>query len=179
MENVLWAVCAVLFGYLVVLKTRGAIQPLSFGGFDDQALRSIELAKEESRRLGHNFVGTEAILLGLLMEEGIAAKALNSAGASRETARVEVETIIGHGTGFIIETIPFTPRARKVIEFARAEARKLRSKHIGIEHLLLGVLGDSDGVAMHVLQNLQVDPLTVKSELKRLLDERSDRSTSA
>jgi len=130
------------------------------------------LAQEEARRLGHNFVGTEQILLGLIGEgTGIAAKTLKSMGVNLKDARVEVEKIIGRGSGFVAVEIPFTPRAKRVLELSWDEARQLGHNYIGTEHLLLGLIREGEGVAARVLENLGVDLTKVRSHVIRLLGE--------
>ncbi|KAI3971594.1 hypothetical protein MKW92_029643 [Papaver armeniacum] len=119
-----------------------------FERFTEKAIKVIMLAQEEARRLGHNFVGTEQILLGLIGEgTGIAAKVLKSMGINLKDARVEVEKIIGRGSGFVAVEIPFTPRAKRVLELSLEEARQLGHNYIGSEHLLLGLLREGEGVA--------------------------------
>jgi ATP-dependent Clp protease ATP-binding subunit ClpC len=128
-----------------------------FERFTEKAIKVIMLAQEESRRLGHNFVGTEQILLGLIGEgTGLAFKVLNSMGVTLKEARIEVEKIIGRGTGFVAVEIPFTPRAKRVLEFCLDEARQLGHNYIGTEHLLLGLIRENEGVAARVLENLGV-----------------------
>lgn len=130
------------------------------------------LAQEEARRLGHNFVGTEQILLGLVGEgTGVAAKTLKSMGVNLKDARVEVEKIIGRGSGFVAVEIPFTPRAKRVLELSWDEARQLGHNYIGTEHLLLGLIREGEGVAARVLENLGVDLTKVRSHVIRLLGE--------
>ena len=108
-----------------------------FERFTEKAIKVIMLAQEEARRLGHNFVGTEQILLGLIGEgTGVAAKVLKSMGVNLKDARVEVEKIIGRGSGFVAVEIPFTPRAKRVLELSLEEARQLGHNYIGTEHLL-------------------------------------------
>ncbi|KAL9991649.1 ATP-dependent Clp protease ATP-binding subunit ClpA CD4B [Helianthus debilis subsp. tardiflorus] len=127
-----------------------------FERFTEKAIKVIMLAQEEARRLGHNFVGTEQILLGLIGEgTGIAAKVLQSMGISLKDTRVEVEKIIGRGSGFVAVEIPFTPRAKRVLELSLEEARQLGHNYIGSEHLLLGLLREGEGVAARVLENLE------------------------
>ncbi|KAK6912913.1 Clp, repeat (R) domain [Dillenia turbinata] len=124
-----------------------------FERFTEKAIKVIMLAQEEARRLGHNFVGTEQILLGLIGEgTGIAAKVLKSMGINVKDARVEVEKIIGRGSGFIAVEIPFTPRAKRVLELSLEEARQLGHNYIGSEHLLLGLLREGEGVAACVIR---------------------------
>jgi len=130
------------------------------------------LAQEEARRLGHNFVGTEQILLGLIGEgTGVAAKVLKSMGVNLKDARIEVEKIIGRGSGFVAVEIPFTPRAKRVLELSLEEARQLGHNYIGTEHLLLGLIREGEGVAARVLENLGVDLGKVRTQVIRMLGE--------
>ena len=150
-----------------------------FERFTEKAIKVIMLAQEEARRLGHNFVGTEQILLGLIGEgTGIAAKVLKSLGVSLKDARVEVEKIIGRGSGFVAVEIPFTPRAKRVLELSWDEARQLGHNYIGPEHLLLGLIREGEGVAVRVLENLGVELSRVRSSIIRMLGETSAPSTS-
>ncbi|GFZ08030.1 CLPC homologue 1 [Actinidia rufa] len=138
-----------------------------FERFTEKAIKVIMLAQEEARRLGHNFVGTEQILLGLIGEgTGIAAKVLKSMGINLKDARVEVEKIIGRGSGFVAVEIPFTPRAKRVLELSLEEARQLGHNYIGSEHLLLGLLREGEGVAARVLENLGADPNNIRTQAK-------------
>ncbi|QNJ06347.1 ATP-dependent Clp protease ATP-binding subunit ClpC [Synechococcus sp. MEDNS5] len=133
------------------------------------------LAQEEARRLGHNFVGTEQILLGLIGEgTGVAAKVLKSMGVNLKDARVEVEKIIGRGSGFVAVEIPFTPRAKRVLELSLEEARQLGHNYIGTEHLLLGLIREGEGVAARVLENLGVDLSKVRTQVIRMLGETAE-----
>ncbi|PWZ39535.1 Chaperone protein ClpC1, chloroplastic [Zea mays] len=125
--------------------SRGVVRAM-FERFTEKAIKVIMLAQEEARRLGHNFVGTEQILLGLIGEgTGIAAKVLKSMGINLKDARVEVEKIIGRGSGFVAVEIPFTPRAKRVLELSLEEARQLGHNYVGSEHLLLGLLREGEG----------------------------------
>ena len=143
-----------------------------FERFTEKAIKVIMLAQEEARRLGHNFVGTEQILLGLVGEgTGVAAKTLKSMGVNLKDARVEVEKIIGRGSGFVAVEIPFTPRAKRVLELSWEEARQLGHNYIGTEHLLLGLIREGEGVAARVLENLGVDLTKIRSHVIRLLGE--------
>ena len=143
-----------------------------FERFTEKAIKVVMLAQEEARRLGHNFVGTEQIMLGLIGEgTGIAAKVLKSMGISLKEARVEVEKIIGRGSGFVAVEIPFTPRAKRVLELALEEARQLGHNYIGTEHLLLGLLREGEGVAARVLENLDADPAKIRSQVIRMVGE--------
>ena len=133
------------------------------------------LAQEEARRLGHNFVGTEQILLGLIGEgTGIGPKVLKSMGVNLKDARVEVEKIIGRGSGFVAVEIPFTPRAKRVLELSLEEARQLGHNYIGTEHLLLGLIKEGEGVAARVLENLSVDLSKVRSQIIKSLGENTE-----
>ncbi len=135
------------------------------------------LAQEEARRLGHNFVGTEQILLGLIGEgTGVAAKVLKSMGVNLKDARIEVEKIIGRGSGFVAVEIPFTPRAKRVLELSLEEARQLGHNYIGTEHLLLGLIREGEGVAARVLENLGVDLTKVRTQVIRMLGETAEVS---
>jgi ATP-dependent Clp protease ATP-binding subunit ClpC len=137
-----------------------------FERFTEKAIKVVMLAQEESRRLGHNFVGTEQILLGLIGEgAGVATKVLKSMGVNLKDARIEVERIIGRGSGFVAVEIPFTPRAKRVLEMAIEEARDLGHSYIGTEHILLALLEEEDGVATRVLENLGADLSKVRSEV--------------
>jgi len=130
------------------------------------------LAQEEARRLGHNFVGTEQILLGLIGEStGIAAKVLKSMGVNLKDARVEVEKIIGRGSGFVAVEIPFTPRAKRVLELSLEEARQLGHNYIGTEHILLGLLREGEGVAARVLETLGAESSKIRTQVIRMVGE--------
>ncbi|KAF7840237.1 chaperone protein ClpC, chloroplastic [Senna tora] len=134
-------------------KASRCVPKAMFERFTEKAIKVIMLAQEEARRLGHNFVGTEQILLGLIGEgTGIAAKVLKSMGINLKDARVEVEKIIGRGSGFVAVEIPFTPRAKRVLELSLEEARQLGHNYIGSEHLLLGLLREGEGVAARVIR---------------------------
>ena len=146
-----------------------------FERFTEKAIKVIMLAQEEARRLGHNFVGTEQILLGLIGEgTGVAAKVLKSMGVNLKDARVEVEKIIGRGSGFVAVEIPFTPRAKRVLELSLEEARQLGHNYIGTEHLLLGLIREGEGVAARVLENLGVDLTKVRTQVIRMLGETAE-----
>ncbi len=143
-----------------------------FERFTEKAIKVIMLAQEEARRLGHNFVGTEQVLLGLIGEgTGVAAKALKSMGVNLKDARAEVEKIIGRGSGFVAVEIPFTPRAKRVLELSWDEARQLGHNYIGTEHLLLGLIREGEGVAARVLENLSVDLNKVRTNVVKMLGE--------
>ena len=124
------------------------------------------LAQEEARRLGHNFVGTEQILLGLIGEgKGIAFLSLKANGVSLRDARVEVEKIIGRGNGFVAVEIPFTPRAKRVLELSWREATMLKDNYISTQHLLLGLLREGGGVACDVLEKLNIDQVQLRGQV--------------
>lgn len=143
-----------------------------FERFTEKAIKVVMLGQEESRRLGHNFVGTEQILLGLIGEgTGVAAKVLRSMGVNLKDARSEVEKIIGRGSGFVAVEIPFTARAKRVLELSLEEARQLGHKNVGTEHLLLGVIREGEGVGVRVLENLGVDLSKVRTQVIRMLGE--------
>lgn len=141
-----------------------------FERFTDRARRVIVLAQEEARGLNHNYIGTEHILLGLIHEgEGVAAKALESMGISLEAVRQEVEEIIGHGSEPPAGHIPFTPRAKKVLELSLREGLQMGHKYIGTEFLLLGLIREGDGVAAQVLVKLGADLPRVRQQVIQLL----------
>lgn len=151
-----------------------------FERFTEKAIKVIMLAQEEARRLGHNFVGTEQVLLGLIGEgTGIAAKTLKSMGINLKDARVEVEKIIGRGSGFVAVEIPFTPRAKRVLELSWDEARQLGHNYIGTEHLLLGLIREGEGVAARVLENLGVDLNKIRSNVVKMLGESKPQTVSS
>ncbi|PIG94218.1 ATP-dependent Clp protease ATP-binding subunit [Gloeocapsopsis sp. IPPAS B-1203] len=135
-----------------------------FEYFTDKAIKVIMLSQEETRRLGHNLVGTEQILLGLIGEgTGVAAKVLTELGVSLQDARTEVEKIIGRGDRFVPTELPFTPKVKRVFEQALAEARQLGNNYIDTEHILLGLLREGDGVAAKVLSNLGIHPEQIRT----------------
>jgi ATP-dependent Clp protease ATP-binding subunit ClpC len=147
-------------------------EPAMFEHFTSEAIRVIMLAQEEARRLGHNFVGTEQILLGLMGEgTGVAAKVLTELGVTLKDARREVEKIIGRGSGFVPPEIPFTPKVKSLFEQSFKEAHSLGQNYINTEHLLLGLTEAGEGVAAKVLQNLGVDLKSVRSAVVRRLGE--------
>ncbi len=151
-----------------------------FERFTEKAIKVIMLAQEEARRLGHNFVGTEQILLGLVGEgTGVAAKVLKSLGVNLKDSRIEVEKIIGRGSGFVAVEIPFTPRAKRVLELSLEEARQLGHNYIGTEHLLLGLIREGEGVAARVLENLNIDLTKVRTQVIRMLGETAEVGTGS
>jgi Clp amino terminal domain, pathogenicity island component len=147
-------------------EERGAM----FERFTNRARRAVVLAQEEARLLNHNYIGTEHLLLGLIHEgEGVAAKALEALDVSLETVRREVEEIIGQGQSAPTGHIPFTPRAKKVLELSLREAKQLRCNYIGTEHILLGLVREGEGVAAQVLVKLGADLPRVRQQVTQLL----------
>ena len=142
-----------------------------FNRFTERARKVIILAKEEARRFNHDYIGTEHILLGLVREgEGVAAAVLQNIGSSLETIRLEVEKLVQTGpTTQILGDIPFTPRAKKVLELAAEEARSLGHNYIGTEHILLGLIREGEGVASQVLMNLGLDLNMVRNQVMNFL----------
>jgi ATP-dependent Clp protease ATP-binding subunit ClpA len=141
-----------------------------FERFTDRARRVVVLAQEEARLLNHNYIGTEHILLGLIHEgEGVAAKALESLGISLEAVWAQVEEIIGQGQSAPTGHIPFTPRAKKVLELSLREALQLGHNYIGTEHILLGLIREGEGVAAQVLVKLGADLARVRQQVVQVL----------
>jgi ATP-dependent Clp protease ATP-binding subunit ClpC len=141
-----------------------------FERFTDRARRVVVLAQDEARMLGHNYIGTEHILLGLIHEgNGVAAKALTAMGIGLEATRQQVEEIIGRGKGASEGHIPFTPRAKKVLELSLREALQLGHDYIGTEHILLGLIREGDGVAAQVLVGFGADLNRVRQQVIQLL----------
>jgi ATP-dependent Clp protease ATP-binding subunit ClpC len=145
-----------------------------FERFTDRALRFIVLAQHEAKLLDHNYIGTEHILLGLIHEgDGVAAQALTSLGVSLNAVREQVEEIIGRGQQAPSGHIPFTPRAKKVLELSLREALQLGHTYIGTEHILLGLMREGDGVAAQVLVSRGVDLNRVRQRVIQLLTGRA------
>jgi ATP-dependent Clp protease ATP-binding subunit ClpC len=141
-----------------------------FERFTDRARRVVVLAQEEARLLNHNYIGTEHILLGLVHEgEGVAAKAMEAMEISLEAVRQQVEEIIGRGETAPSGHIPFTPRAKKVLELSLRESLQLGHDYIGTEHILLGLLREGEGVAAQVLVRLGADLNRVRQQVLQLL----------
>jgi ATP-dependent Clp protease ATP-binding subunit ClpC len=150
-----------------------------FERFTDRARRVVVLAQEEARMLDHNYIGTEHLLLGLVHEgEGVAAQALAGMGIQLEAVRWQVEQIIGHGQATSSGHIPFTPRAKKVLELALREALQLGHNYIGTEHILLGLVREGEGVAAQALQKLGADLNRVRQAVIRLLGEKGQGSSA-
>jgi ATP-dependent Clp protease ATP-binding subunit ClpC len=150
-----------------------------FERFTDRARRVVVLAQEEARMLNHNYIGTEHILLGLIHEgEGVAAKALEALGISLEDVRSQVEEIIGQGQQAPSGHIPFTPRAKKVLELSLREALQLGHNYIGTEHILLGLIREGEGVAAQVLVKLGADLNRVRQQVLQLLSGYQGKETA-
>lgn len=138
--------------------------------FTQKAIIAINIAQGESRRLGHQYVGTEQILLGLVGEgSGFAAQFLTSVGVNLENAQIEVEKIIGRGKGNTPLDIPFTPRAKQALELSVEQSRQLDVNYVGTEHLLLGILKEGGGAGVRVLENLGVDLVSLEQRLRSAL----------
>lgn len=141
--------------------------------FTERAQRVILIAQEEAKRLNHDYVGTEHVLLGLIcLGEGVAAQVLSNLSIDLRLIRKEIENIVGTGDNImLLSEIPFTPRAKKVLEFAVEESQNLGHSHVGTENLLLGLLREEEGVAAQVLDNLGVRLDIVREEVLNLLGE--------
>jgi hypothetical protein len=147
-----------------------------FERFTDRARRAVVLAEEEARMLGHNWIGTEHILLGLLRQgDSVAAQALESLGISLDAVRQQVKEIIGPVQQVPSEKIPFTPRTKKVLELSLLESLQLRHDYIGPEHILLALIREGDGVAPQVLIKLGAGPNRVRQQVIQLLSGRQPR----
>lgn len=139
---------------------------------DNNGTSSVfRLAQDEARRMGHNFVGTDQILLGLIRKGGRLGSDLEKFGITLSWARGEVEKITGHGSGFVALEIPFTPRAKRVLELSFSEARDLGHNFIAPEHLMLGILREGDGVAGRILKEGGINPARLRAAILALLDE--------
>ncbi|NBY44012.1 MAG: AAA family ATPase, partial [Micrococcales bacterium] len=150
-----------------------------FEKFTDKARRVVVLAQEEAKSLNHNYIGTEHILLGLIHEgEGVAAKALEALGISQEAVRDQVKEIIGQGQQPPTGHIPFTPRAKKVLELSLREALQLGHSYIGTEHLLLGLIKEGEGVAAQVLTKLGADSNRVRAQVQQMLQGFDSKETA-
>src|SRR5215218_8825882 len=148
-----------------------------FDKFTERARRVLTLAQEEAQRFNHNYIGTEHLLLGLVREgEGVAAKVLSNLGVELNKVRSAVEFIIGRGDRAVLGEIGLTPRAKKVIELAVDEARRLSHHYIGTEHLLLGLIREGEGIAAGVLESLGVNLERVRSETIRVLSQNLPQS---
>ena len=146
-----------------------------FEKFTEGAIKVIMLSQEEARRMGHNFVGTEQLFLGVVgQRQGLGAKALRSLGVTLKKARKEVENYIGRGTGFVASEIPFTPRAKRVLEMAVQEGKDIGQNYVGTEHILLALLGEEDGVAIRTIEKLGVDIAQLRSKTLSLIKENQE-----
>jgi ATP-dependent Clp protease ATP-binding subunit ClpC len=142
-----------------------------FERFTERAKQVVVLAQDEARALSHNYIGTEHILLGLLREEeGLAARVLESLDITVEEVRAQVARIIGPGDEPIVSgQIPFTPRAKKVLELSLREALSLKHNYIGTEHILLGLVRENEGVAARILLDFDADAEKIRNEIMRVL----------
>ena len=146
-----------------------------FEKFTEGAIKVIMLSQEEARRMGHNFVGTEQLLLGVIgQRHGIGARALKKMKVTLKKARREIESYIGRGTGFVASEIPFTPRAKRVLEMAVHEGKDLGQNFVGTEHILLALIGESDGVAMRTLDKLKVDIPKLRNLILAYIEENQE-----
>jgi ATP-dependent Clp protease ATP-binding subunit ClpC len=141
-----------------------------FERFTERARQVVVLAQDEARALKHNYIGTEHILLGLLREEeGLAARVLESLDITVEEVRAQVARIVGQGDEVTTGQMPFTPRAKKVLELALREALSLRHNYIGTEHILLGLVRENEGVAARILLDFDADAEKIRNEIIRML----------
>ena len=141
-----------------------------FERFTERARQVVVLAQDEARALKHNYIGTEHILLGLLREEeGLAARVLESLDITVEEVRAQVARIVGQGDEVTTGQIPFTPRAKKVLELALREALSLGHNYIGTEHILLGLVRENEGVAARILLDFDADAEKIRNEIIRML----------
>src|SRR5947199_2004855 len=149
-----------------------------FDKFTERARKVLSLAQEEAQRFQHNYIGTEHLLLGLVREgEGVAAKVLSNLGVELNKVRSAVEFIIGRGDRIVLGEIGLTPRAKKVIELAVDEARRLNHQYVGTEHLLLALVREGEGIAAGVLESLGVNLEKVRTQTLQVLKQTTDRST--
>jgi ATP-dependent Clp protease ATP-binding subunit ClpC len=146
-----------------------------FEKFTEGAIKVIMLSQEEARRMGHNFVGTEQLFLGVVgQRQGLGAKALRALGVTLKKARKEVENFIGRGTGFVASEIPFTPRAKRVLEMAVQEGKDIGQNYVGTEHILLALIAEEDGVAIRTIEKLGVDIAQLRSKTLVLIKENQE-----
>src|SRR3989338_3978224 len=147
--------------------------------FTDRAQRVILIAQEEAKRLNHDYVGTEHILLGLIaLSEGVASQVFQNLGMDLRRVRAEIEKIGGTGDNMmLLGEIPFTPRAKKVLEYAVEEAQHMSHSYIGTEHILLGLIREEEGVAARVLENLGLNLETVREEVLSILGEMEQKDS--
>ena len=146
-----------------------------FEKFTEGAIKIIMLSQEEARRMGHNFVGTEQLLLGVIgQRHGIGARALKRSKVTLKKARREIELYIGRGTGFVASEIPFTPRAKRVLEMAIHEGKDLGQNFVGTEHILLALINETDGVAMRTLDKIRVDIPKLRKLIMKEIEENQE-----
>jgi ATP-dependent Clp protease ATP-binding subunit ClpC len=146
-----------------------------FEKFTEGAIKVIMLSQEEARRMGHNFVGTEQLFLGVIGEGvGMGSKCLKSLGVTLKSARKEVEKYIGRGTGFVASEIPFTPRAKRGLEMAVQEGKDLGQNYVGTEHILLALIGEDDGVAIRTIENMGLDVAEIRTTILSLIKENQE-----
>src|SRR5437868_5878868 len=146
-----------------------------FDKFTERAKKVLSLAQEEAQRFQHNYIGTEHLLLGLVrLNEGTAIKVLNDLGVDVSKVRAAIEHIIGRGDRIVLGEIGLTPRAKKVIELAVDEARRFNHHYIGTEHILLGLIGEGEGIAAGVLESLGVTLDMARTQVRRVLNQENE-----
>ena len=148
----------------------GRIRSAVFEKFTEKAIKVVMLAQEEARRLGHNYVGTEMLLLGVVGEPGKVRALFEGAGLTLSAVRNEVERQIGRGAGFVAVEIPFTPRAKRALEDACVEAKEMNHTSISVSHLLLGLLDGDDSVAVRVLETFEVNLDSLRDDVLKVLE---------
>jgi len=153
-------------------QSSDSIRPL-YSLFRDDAMRAVMVAQEEARKLGHNFVGSEQLLLGVAGGSGAAGKALRKLQITLPQLRVEVEKVIGRGSGYVANDIPLTPRGRQILLDARDQAFIARSENVGAEHILLALL-ESEGIAARVLENMRIDRISLRNSLFKAMKDEDD-----
>ena len=155
---------------LAPVHGKGGVEATVFERFTERARQVVVLAQDEARALKHNYIGTEHILLGLLREEeGLAARVLEQLDITVEEVRAQVARIVGQGDEVTTGQIPFTPRAKKVLELALREALSLGHNYIGTEHILLGLVRENEGVAARILLDFDADAEKIRNEIIRML----------
>jgi len=146
-----------------------------FEKFTEGAIKVIMLSQEEARRMGHNFVGTEQLLLGIVGQRGgLGAKALRPFNVNLRKTRKEVEMYIGRGTGYVSSEIPFTPRAKRVLELAVQEGKDLNQNYVGTEHILLALIAEKDGIAFRTLRKMRVDLFELRRKVLKLIGDNQE-----
>ena len=151
-----------------------------FDKFTERARKVLTLAQEEAQRFNHNYIGTEHLLLGLVREgDGVAARVLSNMGVQLPKVRSAVEFIIGRGDTMVMGEIGLTPRAKKVIELAVDEARRLNHHYIGTEHLLLGLVREGEGIAAGVLESLGVNLEKVRAQVMQVVSQSASYSSQS